>query len=418
MYRYILLVFVSICQLQAATLECKNHILTPKIKAGYANQARNQSEVDSKNFLGVKSHSGFLTVNEEYNSNLFFWYFPHERQAEVPWIIWLQVVRRNLTWASDYSLLFVDNPVGAGFSFTDDDKGYTQNEDEVGEQLYELLIQFLEIFPELKTAPLFIAGESYAGKYVPALAIQIHRRNRESKESETPINLRGLSIGNGLIDPRSMMHYTELCSVLGLLAGKDLEKLKELENASVTLLDEQRMVESANKFNETIEFIKKKSGVSIYNFNRDPTSSKTPEFELFVTKPEVRRWIHAGCAKFDFNNQLVYTKMLVDFMNTTKPFVEELLEQYGVMCYSGQLDVILPYGGSRYMYRDLHWTGRNKYDEAPRKRLRGTDGGVVGYKKSGGNFVEVVVRGAGHMVPAEEPEVLKFLLDAFIEDFK
>lgn len=38
---------------------------------------------------------------------------------------------RNVTWASDYSLLFLDNPVGAGFSFTDDDRGYPNNEDDV-----------------------------------------------------------------------------------------------------------------------------------------------------------------------------------------------------------------------------------------------------------------------------------------------
>lgn len=36
-----------------------------------------------------------------------------------------------MTWASDYSLLFLDNPVGAGFSFTDDDRGYPNNEDDV-----------------------------------------------------------------------------------------------------------------------------------------------------------------------------------------------------------------------------------------------------------------------------------------------
>lgn len=35
--------------------------------------------------------------------------------------------------------------------------------------------QFLQMFPELCGVPLFVAGESYAGKYVPALAVMIHR---------------------------------------------------------------------------------------------------------------------------------------------------------------------------------------------------------------------------------------------------
>lgn len=86
------------------------------------------------------------------------------------------------------------------------------------------------------------------------------------------------------------------------------------------------------KFNETIEYIKKKSGISIYNFLKDPTK-KAPGFESYITRPDVRELIHVGNSSFHYNNQHVYYKMLGDFANTTKPFVEELLENYGVMSY-------------------------------------------------------------------------------------
>ena len=59
---------------------------------------------------------------------------------------------------------------------------------QVGEQMLEFLQQFLQMFPELRSAPLFIAGESYAGKYVPALAIQIHRHNKDN--TQDPINMK------------------------------------------------------------------------------------------------------------------------------------------------------------------------------------------------------------------------------------
>ncbi|CAH0726130.1 unnamed protein product, partial [Brenthis ino] len=81
-----------------------------------------------------------------------------------------EVTLRNVTWADDYSLLFLDNPVG-GFSFTDDDLGYPNNTEDIGAKIYEFLQQFLLMFPELLKAPLFIGSESYGGKYVPALAI-------------------------------------------------------------------------------------------------------------------------------------------------------------------------------------------------------------------------------------------------------
>ncbi|CAD0195936.1 unnamed protein product [Chrysodeixis includens] len=425
----------------ATANSCKGCLfLTPYIESGKADEARNLSEVDSTKFLDIPSHSGFITINKEYNSNLFYWFFPASTNlTTTPWIIWLQggpgfsslkglfdiigpikiedgkVVPRNVTWASDYSLLFLDNPIGAGFSFTDDDRGYTTNEDDVGAHMLEFLNQFLKMFPELRTAPLFIAGQSYAGKYVPALGMQIHRHNQHSKET---INMRGLAIGNGLVNLREMMHYSSLCAALGLLDGPQLEHLEVLEEQVIKLIDEQKMVDAANKFNETIEFIKKHSGVSVYKFTED-SSSGAPAFEAFINGHDVRELIHVGDASFDYNNQLVYNKMLPDFANSTKPFVEELLEHYGVMCYSGQLDVILPYSASKHMYATLQWSQREAYLSTPRKRLRRhVNGSVVGYRKAGGNMVEILVRGAGHSVPSDQPDVAKFIYDAFIQDFK
>ncbi|XP_075992661.1 venom serine carboxypeptidase-like isoform X2 [Anticarsia gemmatalis] len=415
-------------------------ILTPHIKNGNASEARRLSEVNSEEYFGLKSHSGFVTVKKEYNNNLFFWYFPAPTHvAETPWIIWLQggpgvssmaglfdiigpikikngtVKQRNVTWASDYSLVFLDNPVGAGYSFTDDERGYPDNEDDIGAQMLEFVLQFLEMFPELRSAPLFIAGQSYAGKYVPALGIQIHRYNQNASE---PINMRGISIGNGLIELRNVMNYSELCRNLGLLDGDHIDQLKTMEEQVVQLIDNKQLVDAANKFNATIEFIKKQSGVNVYNFIKDP-SSKAPAFESYITSPEVRQQIHVGNATFDYNNQDVYYKMLPDFANSTKPFVEELLEHYGVMSYSGQLDVILPYSLSKHMYATLKWSKHDEYVQAQRRRLRRHhNGSVVGYRKAGGNFVEVLVRGAGHSVPADQPDVAKYLIDSFIEDFK
>ncbi|CAB3230539.1 unnamed protein product [Arctia plantaginis] len=422
-------------------------ILTRYIKNGQATEARKLSEVNSTKFFDIKSHSGFMTVEEKYNNNLFFWFFPAVTPlAQTPWIIWLQggpgvssmlglfdiigpikiedgqVKERKVTWASDYSLLFLDNPVGAGFSFTDDDRGYPNNEDDIGDQMLQFLLQFLEMFPELRSAPLFIAGQSYAGKYVPALGIQIHRYNtdisRNDNDERLIINLRGIAIGNGLVELRNMMHYSDLCRDLGILDGNELSRLETLEEEVVHFIDNRKMVDAANKFNETIEYIKKKSGISIYNFLKDPTK-KAPAFEAYITRPDVRELIHVGDSSFHYNNQHVYYKMLPDFANSTKPFVEDLLEYYGVLSYSGQLDLILPYSLSKYMYETLNWSRREQYLHASRRRLRRhTNGAVVGYKKAGGNFIDILVRGAGHLVPADQPEVAKFIIDVFIDEFK
>lgn len=91
---------------------------------------------------------------------------------------------------------------------------------------------------------------------------------------------------------------------------------------------------SLQKFNETIEFIKKHTLVSVYNFIEDPTPvNKAPEFEAFINQPKIRKLLGAGNVPFDMNNQRVYEKMLPDIMNSTQPFLEELLEHYPVLCY-------------------------------------------------------------------------------------
>jgi vitellogenic carboxypeptidase-like protein len=58
--------------------------------------------------------------------------------------------------------------VGTGFSFTDEG-GYSKNEIDVGNNLYEATIQFFTLFPELQDNDFYVTGESYAGKYVSQL---------------------------------------------------------------------------------------------------------------------------------------------------------------------------------------------------------------------------------------------------------
>ena len=50
-----------------------------------------------------------------------------------------------------------------GFSFTGSDAGYARNESVVGEDLYQALLQFFQLFPELQKNEFYVTGESYGG---------------------------------------------------------------------------------------------------------------------------------------------------------------------------------------------------------------------------------------------------------------
>lgn len=90
------------------------------------------------------------------------------------------------SWHTKYNILFIDNPVGTGFSFTDAG-GYCQNITQVAQQLYSGMRQFFQLFPWLASNPFYITGESFAGKYIPAMGFEIYERN---KVEDFQINLQ------------------------------------------------------------------------------------------------------------------------------------------------------------------------------------------------------------------------------------
>lgn len=75
----------------------------------------------------------------------------------------LELIKRSTSWSLPYNVLYIDQPVGTGFSFTKDDRGYATNQEMVADDLYEALKQFYTMFPKLLNQDLYITGESYAG---------------------------------------------------------------------------------------------------------------------------------------------------------------------------------------------------------------------------------------------------------------
>ena len=52
------------------------------------------------------------------------------------------------TYSRNASVLYIDNPVGAGFSYTMDEQGYPKFVNQSSEDLYEALQQFFTIFSD------------------------------------------------------------------------------------------------------------------------------------------------------------------------------------------------------------------------------------------------------------------------------
>ncbi|PIO76283.1 serine carboxypeptidase [Teladorsagia circumcincta] len=105
------------------------------------------------------------------------------------------------TWLQVADLVYVDNPVGSGFSYVDDDQALTTNVAQIGQDLLAWLRYFLILHSEYRTRPFFIFCESYGGKMSAEFARVI---NQEIAAGSIRLDFRGVALGDSWI---SAMDY-------------------------------------------------------------------------------------------------------------------------------------------------------------------------------------------------------------------
>lgn len=107
------------------------------------------------------------------------------------------LTRNEYSWSNLSNLLFVDSPAGVGFSLNND-PDYKYNDTASAKDMLDALVYFFQTKqPAFANRSFYIAGESYAGKYIPDLAELIYRHNIDNPD--TIINLKGILVGNGVM---------------------------------------------------------------------------------------------------------------------------------------------------------------------------------------------------------------------------
>lgn len=97
-----------------------------------------------------------------------------------------------------HNVLFVDNPVGTGYSYVDHNRYLTKDNKQIALDLVELLRGFYEALPEFKSVPLHIFGESYGGKMAVEFAAEL---NRQIQSGQIESNLITVAMGDAWISP-------------------------------------------------------------------------------------------------------------------------------------------------------------------------------------------------------------------------
>ncbi|KAH7107934.1 Alpha/Beta hydrolase protein [Auriculariales sp. MPI-PUGE-AT-0066] len=108
------------------------------------------------------------------------------------------------SWNSNANMLFIDQPLTVGYSYSERNKIVTTTE-EAARDIYAFFQLFYEAFPKYSKAPFFLTGESYWGKYGPTFATEIVKHNAAGDGIHIP--LEGLMMGNAFVDPYSAVRY-------------------------------------------------------------------------------------------------------------------------------------------------------------------------------------------------------------------
>lgn len=101
------------------------------------------------------------------------------------------------SWHKASHMLFFESPAGVGYSYNLD-KTFNYTDASTALDSFNALLDFFSKYPEYKKNKFFIAGESYAGKYIPDLAVLIDKYNLKQKVADR-VNLIAILVGNGVM---------------------------------------------------------------------------------------------------------------------------------------------------------------------------------------------------------------------------
>jgi len=398
------------------------------------------SKKDSPIFIGEDQESGILDLGN--GDDMFYWLFKSRAAPENdPLVIWLTggpgcsselalfyengpyVINDDLSlnknehsWNSKANLLYVDQPVGTGFSKAKDPTHYARNEKMVAENFYKFLIKFYAKYQTLKGRPLYITGESYAGHYIPAIADFIVQNPDED------INLQGVAIGNGWVDPydqypayAEFAHENKLINDIHYYALKGAFKVCQglIKTGVWPVAFYECQLSSTTILGSPLS-----PAFNVYDIRRKcdvpPLCYDFGNMDKFIAREDVKKELGVSDRSWSSCNMVVHTFMLGDWVTNLQSSVVNLInKKVKVLVYSGDKDFICNWRGGEAWTNSLEWEKSNEFKNKSYAKWN-LNGKSVGEYKNVENLTFLRVYDAGHMVPMDQPEVALNMLSEFI----
>ncbi|GMM27578.1 carboxypeptidase C [Martiniozyma asiatica (nom. inval.)] len=390
----------------------------------------------------VKQHTGYFDINED-DKHMFFWFFESRNDpTNDPVILWLNggpgcssmtglffelgpssingttltPVYNPWSWNSNASVIFLEQPVGVGYSYAE--KSSVSTTSQASKDVFAFLQLFFSHFSKFANNDFHIAGESYAGHYIPGIAHEIV--NNEDKV----FDLKSVMIGNGLTDSLVQYYYYIPMACNSTESGfKQLISDNECQNLEVMYSRCASLIEScyktqtaltclpANLYCEKMMGPFEKTGLNYYDIRKPCLGAGCyPEMEAvdkYLNQPQVLKALGSEVDSYVGCDDIVFRNFIFSG-DEPKPFqqyVSELLDaDIPVLIYAGDKDYICNWLGNQAWINELEWKNAESFKNAKtNKWYSNYTQSEAGTVQSNGQLTFLRIYDAGHMVPFDQP---------------
>nr|WBW70140.1 venom protein [Lampona murina] len=422
--------------------------------------------------VNAESKEAWGYVNVRPNAYMFWWLYYTDISADYashPLVIWLQggpgassvgygnfmeigpldvnLKPRNETWLKKANLLFIDNPVGSGFSYVTNKSALATTNKQIALDLVTTLSSVLQTVAEFQKSPLYIFSESYGGKMTVDFAIEL---SKAVKSKNISCNFKGIALGDSWISPLdSVTSWGQYLYAMSLLDDTGVRSLQPYLIDIKKSLSSGQFKHATDMFQELQEFIENETySVDWYNILKfegpNPTNSSVNKFpkdhrlyKLFnrlivpfygdklaeLMNGKIRQKLHDIPKNVTWGGQSndVFEALSEDFMKPVVDSVDTLLlnESYiDVNVYTGQLDLIVDTMGTLQWVNKLKWPGMKGFLKSPKEFIKFGDRRIGGFVKSFKQFSFFWILKAGHMIPEDAPVTALQMLDMILSKHK
>ncbi|XP_049276194.1 probable serine carboxypeptidase CPVL isoform X1 [Rhipicephalus sanguineus] len=404
----------------------------------------------------IEAYSGFIPVDsgedESYSSYLFFLHIKSEKNAnKKPLLLWLQggpgksalygqflengplgmtvlgtLYKRRHTLLKQFNIIYLDQPVGAGYSFDRHEK-YPSSLEEVSVHLMRFMRRFLRIFHEYKGRDFYVAGESYGARSAVGLAQRVLTR----KPDEFPLRLKGVMLGVGFVFPLlEMINSADYLYCSSLLDEQGRDKFSQRFEAIQYLVKAHNYTAAAGLLSHTVLNMHPGGHKSLFealtgfeshgSIIRPVASIQHYKYIKYADSPGFKRIIHVDTSRTldGTRTQLVMRLAVGDFFVDLTPALVDVLNNVRVLFYTAQLDAVFPATKMERLFSNLNWRGAGMFRKAARHPWykSGTRNKLLlGYEKVAGTLMYNTVLFGGHMISFDQPAAVVDLYARFLK---